>query len=347
MRHSFIERMTWVSVAAIAATIMLASSAAMAATELLVYTAIESDELPALEEAFESSHPNIDIHWVRDSTGIITAKLLAEKENPQADIAWGISATSLLFLANEGYFQPYAPKGIDQLNPKFVGKKNPPLWVGQRAYAAVICVNTIVAEEMNLPMPDSWSDLTKPVYEGHLAMPNPASSGTGFLTVNGWMQMWGAEKAWNYMDKLHQNMKWYTHSGSQPCRQAAHGEIAIGISFAYRGAVLKEKGAPIKLVIPKEGVGWDAESFAIVEGTDNLEAARTFADWSISRDAMKLYSKSMAVLALPGVGDAPKYFPPNVQERMIDNDLQWAADHRAAIIDKWASRYATKSLPKT
>src|SRR5699024_4986110 len=150
------------------------------------------------------------------------------------------------------YFQAYAPKGVDKLNSKYVGNSKPPIWVGQRAYIAAVCVNTIVAKNQGLPMPTSWKDLTKPVYKGHLAMPNPASSGTGFLTVNSWLQMWG-EKAWDYMDKLHQNIKWYTHSGSKPCRQAAHGEVAIGISFAYRGAELVSKGAPVKLVMPKEG----------------------------------------------------------------------------------------------
>lgn len=339
MRHSFRKRMFIAAAAVMAATMMLASTAA-SATDLLVYTAVESDELEMFEQAFESSHPNIDIHWVRDSTGIITAKLLAEKENPRADIAWGISATSLLFLANKGYFQPYAPEGVDKLKPKFVGNKNPPIWVGQRAYAAVMCVNTVVAENKNLPIPDSWSDLVKPVYEGHIVMPNPASSGTGFLTVNGWIQMWGPEKAWNYMDKLDQNIKWYTHSGSQPCRQAAHGEVAIGLSFAYRAAELKQMGAPIKIVVPKEGVGWDAEAFAIVKGTEHLKAARAFADWSVSREAAKLYGRDFAILAYPGVAEPPKYFPPHLKERMIDNDLQWAANHREEIINKWTSRYA-------
>ena len=33
--------------------------------------------------------PNIELKWVRDSTGVITAKLLAEKANPQADVDHG------------------------------------------------------------------------------------------------------------------------------------------------------------------------------------------------------------------------------------------------------------------
>ena len=45
---------------------------AHAATELLVYTAIEADELAMFKTEFEQDHPDIDIKWVRDSTGIVT-----------------------------------------------------------------------------------------------------------------------------------------------------------------------------------------------------------------------------------------------------------------------------------
>ena len=88
---------------------------AYAKDELIVYTAIEADELAMFEKEFEADNPDIDLQWgARDSTGIITAKLLAEKNNPQADIVWGLAATSLVFLSNEGYFEGYAPKRIGE-----------------------------------------------------------------------------------------------------------------------------------------------------------------------------------------------------------------------------------------
>ncbi|MFZ9375215.1 MAG: putative 2-aminoethylphosphonate ABC transporter substrate-binding protein, partial [Burkholderiaceae bacterium] len=45
-------------------------------TQLLVYTALETDQLKAYQEGFNRVHPDIEIKWVRDSTGVITAKLL-------------------------------------------------------------------------------------------------------------------------------------------------------------------------------------------------------------------------------------------------------------------------------
>ncbi|MEI2781608.1 MAG: putative 2-aminoethylphosphonate ABC transporter substrate-binding protein [Candidatus Competibacter sp.] len=328
--------------------LMLAGVAftAQAKTDLIVYTAVEADELAKFKQAIEADYPDLDIKWVRDSTGIITAKLLAEKANPQADVVWGLAATSLKLLADQGYFQPYAPKGVEALDQKYVDKAKPPQWVGQRAWVASLCFNTVEAEKNKLPAPTSWQDLTKPEFKGKVVMPNPNSSGTGFLDVSAWIQMWGQEKAWKYMDGLHENIAQYTHSGSKPCKMAAAGEVPVGISFAYRGAQEKSKGAPVAVIAPKEGVGWDLESFAIVKGTKKLEAAKQLADWSVTRKANEMYNEGYAVVAMPGVAKPVPNYPEGIAEKMIKNDFEWAAKHREAILAEWAKRYDGKSEPK-
>ena len=342
----------WKRAAVAAAAGILAlgvSGGASAKTELLVYTAIEADELAMFKREFEKDYPDVSIKWVRDSTGIVTAKLLAEKNNPKAEIVWGLAATSLVMLSNEGYFQGYAPKGMDKLEKKYIdSKNNPPHWVGQRAWIASVCYNTVEAAKHKLPLPLSWKDLTKPIYKGHVVMPNPNSSGTGFLDVSSWIQLMGEDNAWNFMDGLHKNIAWYTHSGSKPCKQSASGEIPIGVSFAYRGAKSKNKGAPIEIIAPSEGVGWDLESFGIVRGVSGakLAAAKNLADWSVTKRANVIYNQEYAVVAMPGIAKPVKNFPPNILNQMIANDFAWAAANRTRILKEWQSRYDSKSLPK-
>lgn len=343
MKPRFIGRLLSGSIMAVAALALMAGSV-LAKTELLVYTAVEADELAMFKAEFEKDYPDIDLKWAaRDSTGIITAKLMAEKNNPRADIVWGLSVVSLMHLAEGGFpFLGYAPKGSEKLDPKYVDAINsPPLWVGQRAWIASICYNTVEAKKNNLPMPSSWNDLTKPVYKGHLVMPNPNSSGTGFLDVSSWLQMWGEDGGWKFMDGLHKNISWYTHSGSKPCKLAAAGEVPIGVSFAYRGAKSKNAGAPIEIIAPDEGVGWDLESFGIVKGAKNLEAAKALADWSVTRRANEIYNQEYAVVAMPGVAKPVANFPPKIQEKMIDNDFVWAGKNRARILKEWQKRYGT------
>jgi iron(III) transport system substrate-binding protein len=347
MRTFRLKRLLGVAAMA-AVAFALTSKMAAADTELTVYTALEAEELEPLRQAFRKEHPDIDINWVRDSTGIITARILAEIDagDPKADVFLGTSATSLLVVDQRGMLMPYAPEGLDKLDPRFRDSRNPPHWVGVDAYAAVVCFNTVEAEKNNLPKPSSWQDLLDPVYRDHLVMPNPNSSGTGFLTVSAWLQMMGEDAAWDYMDKLHQNMARYTHSGSKPCRLAAAGEVPIGISIAFRGARLIKKGAPHELVVPEEGIGWEVEASGILKTSKKVEAAKKLMDWHISPAAMKVFNEYLPILAIPEIAKPVEHFPSNIQEKMIDNDFNWAAENRKRILSKWQERYDSKSEPK-
>jgi len=319
---------------------------AQAETQLTVYTAVEAEDLKKYAQEFNKSNPDIKINWVRDSTGIVTAKLLAERNNPVADVVWGLAATSLMKMKAEGMTLPYAPKGVGMLDKKFVDSANPPHWTGMDAWIASVCYNTVEAGKKGLPVPKSWKDLTKAVYKGNVVMPNPNSSGTGFLDVSSWLQMFGEGGGWDFMDALHKNIAWYTHSGSKPCKQAASGEIPIGISFAFRGAKSKAKGAPLEIILPSEGVGWDMEATAIMKGTKNLAAAKKLIDFTVSKEANVMYNKGYAVVAYPGVAKPVKFFPTGILDAMIDNKFEWAAVNRDRILKEWQTRYDSKSEPK-
>ena len=345
MRDNFLRRGSSLA-AAIMLGLGLVTTMAKAET-LTVYTAVEAEDLKKYAARFNEDHPDIEIQWIRDSTGVITAKLLAEKENPQADVIWGLAATSLLLFKGEGMLEPYAPMGLDKLDAKMKDKASPPSWVGMDAWVAALCVNTIELEKAGLKMPGSWADLTRPDYKGHVIMPNPNSSGTGFLDVSSWLQMMGEEGGWKFMDALHENISRYTHSGSAPCKLAASGETTIGVSFAFRGAKEKTRGAPVEVIVPSEGVGWDMEATAIVKGTKKLAAAKTLVDWSISEKANQMYNEGYAVIGIQSLAKPVENFPPDLIEKMIDNDFEFAAQNRSRILGEWQKRYDCKSDPKS
>ena len=337
------------SLAAIALC-LAAGSAAAQKTQLLVYTALETDQLKAYQEGFNKVHPDIELKWVRDSTGVITAKLLAEKGNPQADAVMGVAASSLALLDKNGMLQPYAPLNLDAIMSQYRDKKNPPAWFGMDVWGATVCFNTVEAQKRNIPKPETWKDLTKPIYKGMIVMPNPASSGTGYFDVTAWLSLFGDDNGkgggWKYMDALHENIMQYTHSGSKPCVMAGNGEAVIGISFEYRANTIKAKGGPIELIFPKEGLGWDLEAFAIHKGTKKLDAAKKLADWASSKDAMMLYGKNFAITAQPGIAPPLASVPKDYEARLVKMDFEWAADNRERILAEWNKRYGAKSEPK-
>jgi iron(III) transport system substrate-binding protein len=315
-------------------------------TRLVVYTALENEQLQPFKQAAEAALKDIEIAWVRDSTGVITARLIAERANPRADVIWGLSVYSLLQLQALDMLHPYTPVGADKLKPAFRSDRNPMTWTGMDAFVSAICFNTVVAKEKNLPTPKTWADLLNPVYKGQIVMPNPASSGTGFLTVAGWIGEMGKAKAWEYMTALHENVNTYLHSGSAPCSNAARGEYAIGLSFDMRSVELKNQGAPIDIIVPTDGVGFDLEGTAIVKGTKNLRAAERLADFAVTPAAMKMYGKFYALLGLPGVKASVEGYPADFESRMVKADFTQIASERDQILKEWSEKFDGKSAPK-
>jgi iron(III) transport system substrate-binding protein len=330
-----------------AAILGLAAPAdAQTRTKITAYTALENDQLAPYKAAIEADIPDVEIVWVRDSTGVITARFLAEKDNPRADMVLALAATSLLLFEQQNLLEAYKPAGADALKPAFRDPAAPWTWTGMDAFLSVVCFNTAEAQKGNIAAPASWMDLTKPEYKGRLVMPHPASSGTGYLTVAAWLQIMGEQAGWKFMDALHENIAVYTHSGSAPCVQAARGERLAGIGFDMRGAREKTQGAPIDLILPREGAGWDMEATAIVRGTRNLDAAKKVADWVATRKANELYGRYYAIVAHPDVKSAPPNYPANAEALMAKNDFSWMAANRERILAEWVRRYESKAAPR-
>jgi iron(III) transport system substrate-binding protein len=258
----------------------------------------------------------------------------------------GLAASSMLLFEQANLLETYAPAGSEQLRASFKDNVDPKTWTGMDAFLGVICFNTVEAKKAGISLPTSWKDLLDSKYKGQLAMPHPASSGTGYLTVAGWIQTMGADAAWKYMDALHQNIAVYTHSGSAPCVQAAKGERIAGISLDTRAAKEKTNGAPLEVVLPTEGIGWDVEAFGIVRGSKNIAAAKKVADWAASRQANELYARWYPITAHPDVKNVPPNYPANAEARMVKMDFNEMARQRASILAEWSKRYEGKAAPK-
>src|SRR6476620_975074 len=191
-----------------AAVLVLAavSASAQQRTRLQFYSSLEVENIGDFKKAFEAENRDIEIVWLRDSTGVLTAKILAEQNAQRGDAIWGLAVTSTMQLKERGLLEPYAPKGLAALKPSFRDPADPPSYVGMEAWVAAVCFNTVEAQKLALPKPVSWFDLLEPRFKGKITMPHPASSGTGYFHVSAWIQTFGEARAWEFMDRLHDNI---------------------------------------------------------------------------------------------------------------------------------------------
>ncbi|MEH1740704.1 putative 2-aminoethylphosphonate ABC transporter substrate-binding protein [Fusobacterium varium] len=305
--------------------------------EITVYSSFEENYISEYIQAFNKEYPEIKINLIRDSSGIIAAKVEAEKNNPQADVLWGVATTGLLI--NQEYFEAFK-YDTSNIESKFIDKESKnPRWVGISAWMTAFSYNIKEGKDKEISVPKSYEDLIDSKYRGEIVMSNPLSSGTGFLTVSAWIQLMGEEKAWEYMDKLNKNIKMYVHSGSAPTKMASQGETIIGIGMGFESLREEREGLPIRTIFPLEGSGWEMEIVSIMKKSQIKEEAKIFVQWAISEKAMKLYAQNRGFVTDKRIVPMVKGYPKDINKQMIDNNLVWASKNRERILKEWEKRY--------
>lgn len=323
----------------------LLAGPSVAKETVVIYTSLENEEVVDYLEFAKTELPDLDIQAIRLSTGELGARMLAEKDNPQADCIWGWAVTNMSEFVPKGMLMPYKPEGWDKIPATF---KDPAgHWTAIDLYAAALVPNTKVLEAKNLPMPKGWNDLLNPAYKGMLIMPNPASSGTGFLQVASLLVMLDPDyktkpveenKAWDFLKKLDKNMGQYIKSGSKPAKLTAAGEYAIGCSFAFVYSSLKKKGFPVALVMPEEGAGYELEANALLKGAKHEAAAKKFLNWAISKSAMERYAKFKLGVTYPGIA-GPADLPSLDTIKLAPMDFPWQSKNRTKILETWQGHF--------
>lgn len=315
---------------------LLLTATAAFADEITLYTSLEEDEVAHYLEIAERD-TGLDINVLRLSTGDLGARILAERENPRHDVIWGWALTNMLDPRILEMTEGYKPEGLDKVPERFRDSEG--RWFAPQGYMAAFCVNKPRLEEIGAPVPRSWKDLLDPVYEGEVVMPNPVSSGTGYLQIASLIQGMGEEEGWRFLSDLDANIGQYIKSGSRPCRVARAGEYAIGASFAFIALKSIEDGYPIEMVIPEEGAGYEMEANALMASSDNKEAARKFLDWTLSENAVEAYATYKALLSVKGApmsrAAMEAGLPENVEDVLFPMDFERSAKDRSEILDRW------------
>ncbi len=324
-----------------ASLLSLAAASAAVAGEITVYTALEEEEIAAYAAAAQATMPDVELNILRLSTGKLGARILAEAGNPQADVIWGWAVTAMMDPQIQDMLEPYAAKGSEVLGDAF--RDSEARWFAPVGYMGAFCVNTARLEQKGLPMPKSWKDLENPAFKGEILMPDPNSSGTGYLHVNAVLQTLGEEAGWAQLAAVDPNMAQYTSSGSKPCKSARTGEYTVGISLAFTAMQSIEEGYPLAMVFPEGGVGYELEASGLMSSSDNKDDAKAFLDWTMSEEAIDLYRQYKALITIPGVGASAAAekagLPADISTVLAKVDFVKSAAAQNAIKATWKEKF--------
>ena len=241
---------------------------------------------------FEAEH-SVRVQFVRSGdTGTALNQAILTKDNPLADVFYGLDNTFLTRALEEQLFIPYDSPMLDQIPDEF--KLDPGNFALPVDYGDV-CINYDRAyfETHDLPIPTSLEALTEPQYAGLLVTQNPATSSPGlaFLMATiaqfgeeGYLDYWGALKqnglvvVSNWETAYYTNFSGSTGQGPQPLVVSYGSSPAAEVIFAET----ELDQSPTGSIIGPNTCFRQIEFVGILKNAANLELAGAFIDFMLS-----------------------------------------------------------------
>jgi len=302
--------------------------------ELKIYSIIHEEETLALTNLF-TEKTGIPVTFLRASTGELVNRVIAEKNAPEADILLGGASSYHIQADKEGALERYVSPLVSKV-PEYAKSTNG-TWTGFCVLTLGIGVNEerYAKKFQGIPLPETWEDLLRPEYKGEIVVTNPVASSTAYLFVQDQLQRLGEEKGWEYLSNLIPLVGQFPDSGSAPAKLIGSGEYALGVSYIHALAKYRAEGFKVITVAPPQSVG-DVDCISIMKNTKNLDAAKKFVDFMLSKEAQELMSS--IDYTIPVNTDA-KGIDGSVSVEsldLIDYDVQKASEEKDSVLAKWS-----------
>jgi iron(III) transport system substrate-binding protein len=274
-------------------------------TDVVLY--VSADEYVAREvvDAFEDD-TGINVRVVGDTeakktTGLVE-RLRDEADNPQADVFWSSEVFLTIALADEGVLAPYESPATADWPAQFRDREN--RWYGFAGRARVIVYHTdrVAVHEL----PETWTDLDNPPYEGRVVMADPRFGTTGGH-LGAMKAYWDRNVAAGYYEAylmgLRDNGVRMLPSGNAGVvRAIVAGEADFGMTDTDDVWAAQAQGQPVDLIYPQHNHGEEEgngtllipNTVARVKGAPNPEAAGRLIDYLLSEKVERLLAESVS-----------------------------------------------------
>ena len=242
---------------------------------VVIYSSAEEYRNEYFQKRLDEQFPDYDIVIEYMPSGNQAARIQAEGKDTEADI---------LFDIDYGYvetLEPYLAKldGYDQSIFMDDAKSESGKYLPEYRNGGAIIINLDVLEEKGLTEPTSYEDLLGKEWKGLISMPNPKSSGTGYIFLKSLVNAWGEDAAFAYFDKLEKNIVQFTSSGSGPVNALIQGEVAVGLGMTAQATKAINDGANLKILFFEEGSPYSLYGYGIIDGKETKKSVQEVFDF--------------------------------------------------------------------
>lgn len=319
----------------LAAAAPLCASPAPAAETLNVYTIWSERYATEIFDAF-TRETGVKVNFLRFPSGEVLARLIAEKNNPQVDVFFGGIADAFVAGKKEGIFDPYVPRGAEEIPSRFRDPEG--FWTGVAVNPLCFMFNGNFLKKHGLQAPASWPELLNPVFKNGLIMADARTSGTAVSRLFSLVLAMGEDEAYAYQKKLDSNVQQYTKSGAGGALPISREQAAGGIFFLVDALEMQQMGYDVVISYPAEGVVYGVEAMGLIKGAKNPGLGKKFLDWAAGPAMQRIYEEKKIHL----IPTHPKVKLRNpsldmIGVKLLDLDIEWSGEHRMRLVDRWVN----------
>lgn len=320
---------------------MVGSGSASAET-IVVYHAL--DFVGSAAKAF-AAKTGIEVQLVEQgSTGEVLGKISAEGDNPRFDLVWIEGSAVMDRMGAAGILRalPDLAEGAEYTE---VGRKLEP--ESRFYYPTNVSVTAIAVNTKKVPadkMPKSWADLADPEFAGAVGAKDPNLSGPAFQWLAGLFQTNGVEQGKALLKKILVNKALAgLPSGGTLSKALLTGNAKVGIAQDSASFSKIAAGEPLAVIYPTEGVIALPSSIGVSAKTKNLEAAKKFVAFVLSKEgqAAMLNGDDADFFFVPIIKDVPAKPGRRTDINFVYLDDKVASDHEV----EWKKWYRDNFVP--
>ena len=305
-----------------------AAGVAEGGERVVIYSGAESYRNEHFAKRLAEQFPELTVVIEYMPTGNLAAKLQAEGAATECDIAFDIDYGYITLLESLLAPLPEYDQSVFLEDMRSTSGR----YLPECRNGGAIILNVGVLADKGLPEPTGYRDLLDPRYEGLISMPNPKSSGTGYMFLKSLVNAWGEEEAFQYFDELANNILQFTSSGSGPVNALIQGEVAVGLGMTAQAVTAINDSAPLKIVFFEEGSPSSLYGYAMIDGKQDRPAVRAVFDFFyttlVAEDKALFYPEQIYVDQTFTVENYPSPIP---YADMRDN----TTEEKLRLLDRW------------
>lgn len=246
-------------------------------------------------------------------------------------------------LGNENYekfFQPYTSP--EDKNVMKAYRNESGYTTHYTLDSSILLVNKDLTKDMDIK---GYADLINDELAGKIATADPANSSSAFHHLTQMLLDMGgyeSDEAWDYVKKLFTLVQGkIASSSSNVYKTVADGEMAVGLSYEDPCVQLMNDGANVEVIYPSEGTVFLVANTAIVKDCKNLDQAKAFCDYIISKEAQSIIAEKTTSRPVRDDVKLNESMKPMDEIKTVEEDIEYVDAHKDELIKKYTDIYTS------